>query len=185
MNPSSEPGQIPSRPPTGGWRYGLGLALLVLSLSLPLLALVVVPLLGLPEGVNAALFALSLAGGPDILLVLAAAAMGRENIDRIAGKVGPWLRRLLRWDEVTRRRYVVGLWILSLSVVLPFAIALFFEGSIVSANGAPGWAYYVIIATYFSFAASFLMMGAPLWDRVRAIFEWDATITFPPSAGRE
>ena len=96
----------------GGWRYWLGLTLLVLSLSLPLIALVLVPLLGFPKDVNVVLFGLSLAGGPDLLLVLAIAAMGKENLDRILGKFLPWFKRIARWDTVTRRRYTLGLWVM-------------------------------------------------------------------------
>ncbi len=165
----------------GTWRYWLGLALLVLSLILPILALVFVPLFGFPEDVNSVLFALSLAGGPDVLLVLAAAAMGKENIDRILGKIAPWFKRVVRWDEVARTRYVVGLWILSLSVVLPIVIGLFFEDSVVNADNQPDWGYYVMVGSYFGFLGAFFIMGAPLWDRIRAIFTWNATITFPPT----
>ncbi len=112
---------------------------MVLSLILPILAMILVPLLGFPEDVNGVLFALSLAGGPDLLMVLAVAVMGKENIDRIFGKVAPWFKRLVHWDRVTRTRYIVGLWILSLSIVLPIVIGLFFEDSVVSADNQPGW----------------------------------------------
>lgn len=169
-------GEVP-----GGWRYRLGVGLLVLSLILPILALILVPLLGFPKGVNAVLYALSLAGGPDVLLVLAAGTMGRENMDRILARVVPWLKRLVHWETVTRSRYVIGLWILALSVVLPFVVTLFFEDSVVTASNQPGWGYYVVVGSYFAFLAGFFVCGAPLWERIRAIFTWNARITFPPA----
>ena len=176
--PSNEPHAAEEIP--RGWRYWLGMGLLVLSFALPILALILVPLFGFPEGVNAALYALSLAGGPDVLLVLAAGAMGKENIDRILGKLAPWLKRLVHWDRVSRGRYVVGLWLLALSVVVPFVVTFFFEDSVVMAGNEPGWGYYVVVGSYFLFLAAFFVCGAPLWDRIRAIFTWDAQITFPP-----
>lgn len=175
----SEAGQV-----SGGWRYWLGMTLLVLSFILPVLALVLVPLFGFPEAVNSVLYALSLAGGPDLLLVLAVGAMGKENIDRILDRVVPWLKNLLHWDRVTRTRYVVGLWVLALSVVLPFIVTVFFEDSVVTAGNDPGWGYYVVVGSYFGFLAAFFVCGGQLWDRVRAIFTWDARVTFP-SAGQD
>lgn len=169
-------------PVARGLRYWAGIALLTLSLILPLLALILVPLFGFPKEVNTVLFALSLAGGPDVLLVLAAAAMGKENIDLVLGKVAPWFKRLVRWDDVTSTRYIVGLWVLAVSVVVPVVIALFFEDSVVGSGNSPGWGYYSMIASDFAFIAGFFIMGAPLWDRIRAIFTWSARITFPPQS---
>lgn len=163
---------------TSGWRYWLGLGLFLLSLILPLVALVVIPLLGFPGAVNAVIFALSLAGGPDLLLVAAAAVMGKENLSLLMGRLGPWVRRVLRWDSVSRRRYTVGLWVLTFATLLPMVIALFFDDSIVGGDGKPGWGYYVMIVSSIAFIVSFLSMGAPLWLRVRAVFSWDAEISF-------
>ena len=163
------------------WRYWLGLGLLILSLILPILALIFLPLFGFPKSVNAVVFGLSLAGGPDLLLVAAAAVMGKENLQRVLARVGPWLRRLLRWDSVTRRRYTAGLWVLVVSFLLPVVIALFFDDSVVDANRNPGWGYYVMIASSIAFILAFLAMGAALWQRLKAIFTWEAEISFPKS----
>jgi hypothetical protein len=168
----------------GGWRYWLGISILGLSLALPLVALIVLPLLGPPEGVNAALFALSVAGGPDALLIVAAAVMGRENLDRVLGRLAGWIKRAMRWDQVGRTRYLIGLWLLVAALLLPIVVALFFEDSVAGADGTPGWAYYVIVSSYFVFAAVFLVMGAPLWDRIRALARWDAKISFPDAGAK-
>ena len=82
--PSDEsPSTTESETAPSGWRYWLGLILLVLSLTLPLIALVLVPLLGFPEGVNVVLFGLSLAGGPDLLLVPRFPRMGKNAPRRL------------------------------------------------------------------------------------------------------
>ncbi len=36
-----------------------------------------------------------------------------------------------------------------------------------------------MVGSYFGFLVAFFTMGAPLWDRIRAIFTWNAIITFP------
>ena len=165
--------------PTGGLRYWVGLGLLVLSLILPLIALVLIPLLGFPEGVNVVLFGLSLAGGPELLLVLAISAMGKENIDRIFGKLLPWFKRIARWDTVTRGRYILGLWILAVAVLIPWLLIYLWEESLAGADGKPDWGFYVIIGANLAFIASIFIMGAPLWQRLQALFTWDAEIRFP------
>lgn len=158
------------------------MALLVLSGLLPILAFVFVPILGFPENVNSVVYALSLAGGPDVLMVAAAAVMGKQNVEEVLGKVGGWIRRLFRWDSVSRRRYTIGVWVLTVSFFVPTVIALFFDDSVVGLDNQPGWGYYVMIASSVAFIAAFLSMGAPLWRRVRAVYTWDAQIIFPDVA---
>lgn len=164
---------------SSGWRYRIGVGLFVVSLVLPLIAFLVVPFLGFPDGINAIVYALSLAGGPDLLLVAAAAVMGKENLDRLLKRVGPRAKRLLRWDTVTRRRYTIGLWVLTVAFLLPVAVALFLDDSVVTSDNEPGWGYYVMVGSGVAFIAAFLSMGAPLWRRVQAIYAWDARITLP------
>ena len=112
-----------------------------------IMAMIVVPLLGFPENVNSVVFALSLAGGPELLLVLAATTMGQENVDRVLGRVGQRLKRALRWDTVTRRRYRAGAWTLLVAFLVPYVIALLFDDSVVDDDLQPGWGYYVMIAS--------------------------------------
>jgi hypothetical protein len=61
------------------WRFYTGIAALVLALVLPLLGLAV-PLLGLPTAVSAVLIGGLVAGGPEVMLVLAAAFLGKETL---------------------------------------------------------------------------------------------------------
>ncbi len=171
--------------PPSGWRYWLGVGLLVLSTILPLVALALVPLFGFPEGVNVVVFGLSLAGGPELLLVLAIAAMGNENIERILGKYLPLFKRLFRWDTVTRPRYIFGLWVLAIAAVVPWVLIYFWEESLANANGKPDWGYYVIIASNLAFIAAVFVMGAPLWQRIMAVFTWDAQISFPSEKSKQ
>jgi hypothetical protein len=44
------------------------------------IALIVVPIFGFPEGVDAILFGLSAVGGPDVVLVVAIAMLGKDGV---------------------------------------------------------------------------------------------------------
>ena len=81
--------------------------------------------------------------------------MGKENIDRVLSKLGPKVKRVLRWDDVSRTRYTVGLWILAVSLLAPIVIVLFFEDAVVTAGNKPDIGYYVIVACTWAFIAVF------------------------------
>jgi len=162
-----------------GWRRIVGVGLFVLHLVLPLIALVVVPVLGLPEGLNAILLGASLVGGPDVLLVAAIVVLGKDGVTELMSKLGSVVRKVTKWDQVTRLRYVVGLWALAASLVIPTVILFFWSDSIVDIGDQPGWGYWVLLGSTFVFIGSVLCMGAPLWARIQAIFTWDAEIVFP------
>jgi len=64
------------------WRLKAGIAVLVLAMALPLSALLV-PLLDLPMAQSALIGGALVAGAPEVLMLLAAALLGRQNFDRI------------------------------------------------------------------------------------------------------
>lgn len=161
------------------WRKWLGISLFVLHLILPLLALVLVPLFGLPESVNAILFGLSVVGGPDLLLVASIAMLGKDGVTELMTKFGSLVKRLTKWDAVTKTRYTVGLWVATIALVLPTVILFFWHGSIADIGGAPGWGFWVLLASTFAFIGAVISMGAPLWSRIEAIVTWDAQIILP------
>lgn len=160
------------------WRRRIGVTLFVLHLILPFVALFVVPLLGLPEGVNATLFGLSVVGGPDVLIVASIAVMGKDGVVALMSRFGGIVRRVTKWDQVTRTRYNVGLWVLMVSLVVPTAVLLFWGDSIESIGGAPGWGFWVLLLSTFAFIGAIISMGAPMWSRIEALFRWDARIVF-------
>jgi hypothetical protein len=59
------------------WRFYTGLTALVLALLVPLLALGV-PFLGLSTGISTVLIGGLVAGGPEVLVLVAAALLGKE-----------------------------------------------------------------------------------------------------------
>jgi hypothetical protein len=168
----------------GGWRRTVGVSLFVLHLILPVIALVLVPILGVPSGVSAALVGASFVGGPDVLLIAAVAILGKDGVTDLMTRLGSVVRRITKWDAVTERRYRVGAWVLVLSVLLPTVILVFWNDSVKDIDGQPGWAFWLLLASTFAFIGAVMSMGAPFWLRVQAIFTWDAEISIPRSAKR-
>lgn len=165
--------------PSTGWRRILGIILFAVSLALPLIALVVVPILGFPREVNAALFGLSVVGGPDVLLIAAVAVLGKDGVADLMGRLGTFGKRVFRWDSVTKTRYLVGLVVLAVAVLAPLIPLFFWESSVQTIDGGPGWGFYLGVASVFVFIAAVLSMGAPLWARIEAIVTWEAKIVLP------
>ncbi len=161
------------------WRQILGLVLFVVHLILPLLALIIVPLLGLPDGVNTVLFGLSVVGGPDVLLIASIALLGKDGVATLMSKLGKTVKRLVRWDAVTKTRYTVLLWVALVALVLPALLLFFWTESIVSIGGAPGWGFWVLLGSTVAFIGAVIGMGEPLWTRIEALVTWDAQIVLP------
>ena len=170
---------IDTGPAVSGWRRIVGIGLLGLSLALPLVALVLVPLLGFPTGVNTVLFGLSLVGGPELLMLAAVAVLGKAGVEALMSKLGSFGKRLLRWDSVTKIRYMIGLLVLAASMLAPLVPLFVWEHSIATIDGGPGWGFYLAVASVFVFIGAVLSMGAPLWVRIEAIVTWEATIVLP------
>jgi hypothetical protein len=161
------------------WRKWTGITLFMLHLVLPVIALIVVPILGFPEGVNVVLLGLSVVGGPDLLLIAAIAMLGKDGVTDLLSRLGTGTKRFTKWDAVTRTRYTVGLWIAGIAMVVPAVILFFWQDSIADIGGAPGWGFWVLFASTFAFIGAVIAMGAPFWSRIEAIVTWDATIILP------
>lgn len=162
-----------------GWRRIVGITLFVLHLILPVIALVLVPILGLPTGVSSAVIGLSVVGGPDVLLIAAIAVLGKDGVAELMGKLGSVVRRVTKWDAVTERRYRIGTWVLLISLLLPTVILFVWHDSVKEIDGQPGWAFWLLLASTFGFIGAVMSMGAPFWLRVQAVFTWDAEIIIP------
>jgi hypothetical protein len=157
------------------WRYYVGLILFVLHLLLPVLALIFVPMLGLSAGISALLFSLSLAGGPDVLLIAAAALMGKDNLQYLFSKLGSRFKNLVKRDQVSPQRYKVGLWMMVISVIITVGLFYFFPQALSDGN-QPGWGFYVTVGADIVFIISFFVLGAGFWAKIQALFQYNARV---------
>ena len=157
--------------PKRDWRYNLGLFLFVLALILPFMGLLIVPLLGLDPGLSTALTGLTLVGGPDVILIGSAALLGKENLDYLFSKLGGWFKRLVKWDEVSPRRYRTGVWLFWISILAGFALFWLFPSTLINA-GQLGWGAYATAAADILFVISFFILGAEFWGKLGVLFQY-------------
>jgi len=149
------------------WRYYLGLFIFIIHLILPILALIIVPMLGLSTGVSTLLYGLSVAGGPDVLLIAAAALLGKDNLTYLFSKLGSGFKNLVKWDQVTPQRYRLGVWLLVIFYIVPESLR---DGN------QPGLGFYVTVGADILFIISFFVLGAEFWGKLQALFQFNARV---------
>jgi hypothetical protein len=164
------PAQDESKPPTlkMDWRFYAGMAALGTSCILPLGA-VAVPWLGLPAAHSVVLAGALVAGGPEVLCVLAIALLGKETFQYLTYKAKSVLRRVLGDKPVSKTRYYVGLATILLSLLPSYLYAYLSDVPPVSMRT------YILAAADLAFVASVFLMGGEFWEKVRRIFIYEGT----------
>ena len=156
-------------------RFYLGLVFFVLAWILPLFGILVAKL-NLSLGAKATIIGLLTVGGPELLGLLAVLCLGKENLILLKNKLLTWLKRLKPTAPVSRNRYRLGLIMFLLPVIPTYIMAY-----------APQWLpdhsrlrLYVNLAADFVFLGSLFVLGGDFWDKLRALFVYDARAAFEP-----
>jgi len=157
-------------------RLKLGIALLVLGLVAPAGTLLVVRT-DWPPAVRAVVSG-ALLFGPEVASVAAAAVMGKENFNRIAGRVKGGLKALKPMGNVSRPRYAIGFVLFAGSVL--FAWIASYVPPLMPEEYALRVA--VNVGLDLMFAASLFVLGGDFWDKLRALFLHEARAVFPSAA---
>jgi len=154
-------------------RLYAGMILLFLSVISPMFGFLVLKT-NWSAMVKTTVIGLLTAGIPEILILLAAAILGKENFELIKAKAFSVLKRLKPTARVSKRRYLVGL-IMFLSPLIPTYVMAY----------APQWLpdtsparLYVNLAADFVFAASLFVLGGDFWDKLTALFIYEARVRF-------
>lgn len=162
-NNSTAPPAAPS------WRFNLGILLFVLGFISPL-GIPVVTAMNLSEAWKAILSGLLMLGIPELFWLAAAAIMGKPGFNYIKGKVFSSLKKYAFPETVSRTRYRLGL--------AMFLIPLLF-----------GWlepylSPHIPIMTQQRMVlaitgdvlllASLFVLGGDFWDKLRALFVYEA-----------
>ena len=164
---------------TKDWKFYTGLSFFVFSIIMPVFALLI-PFLHLSPGVSAALIALTIAGGPEIALILAAIFWGKETLNYFKNKVFTWLKRFFKNlkppQYVGKTQYYIWLlvWIFS---GVPGIIDTYFPDLIFPEQQEQK--IYLAILLDSLFVVSFFMLGGQFWDKIGAIFRYDAPAEIP------
>jgi hypothetical protein len=152
------------------WRFYAGITAMVLAVVMPLCALVV-PMLGLSTTQSALLAGVLLAGGPEVLCILAVALLGKDTFRYFTHRVMTALRRAVIDQPASKARYYTGLVVILLSWLPAYIYAY-------SPTLMPGGdeRIYVLAAMDLAFVVSVFLMGGEFWEKVRRIFVYEGRI---------
>lgn len=166
-------------------RLYIGIIILILALAMPIWGSILVSLLGFSPGISAILIGLSIAGGPDLLLVIAAAVMGKESMNYILGKIGKWFKRNFKLAEnVSKKRYMLGLILFWGSILIRWAIG-FLKPVSIAAKGSTDWGLIILIAFEVVLVISIFVLGADYWEKLGSLFRWNTRVVTIEAAAEE
>ncbi len=167
----------PTKPDFGIWRFPLGIVFFVLSLISP----VFIPLVNatnLPVEWKTALSGLLVVGIPQLLTFLAIVFLGKSGFNYIKGRMFGFLKRYALPSAVSPTRYRIGLVMFLLPLLFgwlaPYAPQLL-----------PGYEAHRFTVNFTGdllLLASFFVLGGDFWDKVRALFIYEAKVQFPVGA---
>ncbi len=154
-------------------KFYLGIALLVAASLIPLLG-VWVATLNLSAAVKATVIGILTVGGPEVLAIAAVALLGKEAFELLKSKMLSFLSRLAPQGSVSKRRYTIGLVLFVVTFIPPYiqgyAPQLLPDSSPVR--------LYVNICSDLLFVVSLFVLGGDFWDKLRALFVYDARVEF-------
>jgi hypothetical protein len=166
--------KVSETPMVAGWRFKFGVALFALSLFGPLVLIPIVAALGLPGAMVASITG-GILVGVEVVLVLAAAVMGKSGCAYIRNRVFGFVKRHGPPQEVGQTRYYIGLAL--------FIVPIFFGwlapylGTMISAYDENAITYAIIGDLLL--LVSLFILGGNFWDKLRALFIHDAKVAFP------
>lgn len=157
-----------------GWRLRVGVVIFVSGFCAP----AVIPLVTsseLPVAWKTALAGLLAVGVPEVMMVVAAAVMGKRGFAEIKRRLAGLLRRLGPPRTVGRARYRLGLVMFSAPLVLGW-LGPYVHHHLPGFDRSP-MAWH--IGGDLLFLASFLVLGGDFWDKVRSLFVHGARASLP------
>jgi len=162
----------------GSFRYRLGITLFVVGWSSPLFIPLVTMLDRSPEW-KATVSGALLVGIPELFSLVSIAVLGKEGFDHLKEQVFGFLKRHAFPRSVSRARYRLGLCMF----LLP-ALASYFIHFV--PHLIPGYEENRLIANLgieLLFLSSLLVLGGDFWDKIRALFIYEARADIPEPAG--
>ncbi len=157
-----------------GWRFRLGVGIFVLGFLSPALIPLVVAS-DLPTAWKTGLSGLLGLGVPEILMIAAAAVMGKPGFAELKRRLTRFLREYGPPETVSRARYRVGLVMFSLPLLFGW-LAPYFGGHLPGYATHPLWWH---IGGDLMFFVSFFVLGGDFWDKVRSLFVHEARAVVP------
>jgi len=160
-------------PVMAGWRFKFGVALFALSLFGPLAFIPLVAALDL-SGAMVASITGGILVGAEVLLVLAAAVMGKSGYAYIKNRVFGFVKRYGPPQEVGQTRYYIGLFTFSVPIFLGWLAP--YVGTMIPGYHGNEITYAMIGDALL--LVSLFVLGGDFWDKLRALFIHDAKVAF-------
>lgn len=170
MNSSSRAREANQR----NWRFPAGVAIFAAGLAAPL----AIPLVlgsDLPTAWKTALSAALAVGIPELMMVAAAAVMGREGFAELKRRLGRFFARHGPPQQVSRSRYRLGLVMFGLPLLLGW-MGPYLGDHLPGFDSHPAW---WAVGGDLVFLMSFFVLGGEFWDKLRALFVHGARAVFP------
>jgi len=159
------------------WRFKVGVGLFVLGWICPLF-IPLVALLELPPETKAFLSGALLIGGPEVLSLISIALLGRDGFNLIKSKAFALIKRAAPSSAVSRLRYRIGLLLLVPHVL--YANFIFYASGLIPFYGQHSLQMNLIADALF--IATLFVLGGEFWEKVRALFYYDARAIIPGSS---
>jgi hypothetical protein len=157
-----------------GWRFRLGVIMLVVGWLSPLL----IPLItrtSLATEWKAIISGLLAVGVPEVFTIAAIAVMGKSGFNVIKQRIFALLKKHGPPDRVSLTRYRIGLVMFVLPIIFGWLGPY-------GAHRIPDYETYrfaVSLVGDVMFVASLFVLGGNFWDKVRALFIYNALVQIP------
>ena len=167
-------------PSAVGWRFRVGVTIFAAGFAAQL-AIPLVTSSDLPTAWKTAIAGALAVGVPEIMMVVAAAVMGKEGFAELKRRFGRFLKKYGPPERVSQVRYRVGLAMFTLPLLVAWLAP--YLGHHLPGYGAHRlvWA----IAGDLVFFAGFFVLGGEFWDKLRGLFVHGARAVFPSGDGGE
>ena len=111
---------------------------------------------------------------PQIGIVCAVAVFGKGGFARLKSIIGRWFKQYGPPEVVGRTRYIIGLSMFMLPLLLGWAGPYY-------GDSIPGYSDEILYATGgdLLFVLSFFVLGGEFWDKIRSLFIYRAKAQFP------
>jgi hypothetical protein len=159
-----------------GWRFRLGLTFFALGWICPLF----VPLVtssSLSTEAKTLFSGILIVGVPEIFSVISIVFLGKDGFNYIKERIFTFLKRIVPKGEVSRIRYRIGLVLLFFHVI--YANLIFYSPHLIKGYAANSMVMNMCADVLF--IVTLFVLGGNFWEKLRALFIYDAKVIIPES----
>ncbi len=162
-----------------GWRFPVGVTIFVAGFAAPL-AIPLVTSSDLSTAWKTAIAGALAVGVPEVMMVVAAAVMGKEGFAELKKRFGRFRKKYGPPDTVGSTRYRIGLVMFAAPILLGW-FGPYLLHYLPGFDTHPMWWH---VGGDVVFVTSFFVLGGEFWDKLRALFVHGARAVFPSADGK-